>query len=68
MKTAEQLLAAGLKTVDSVQLFQLLQEAIDLARFEAGRHALAKGREEKLKDQVARQIKTITQLETALWK
>jgi hypothetical protein len=68
MRTADQLLAAALKTQDSTALYQLVQEAVDCIRFVESREAFTKLRETQLQDQVKRQREMIDNLERTLWK
>jgi len=64
----ERLLQQALKTQDPAKLFSLFEQALELAQFEAGRGELSRGRELKLKEQIARQAQMIDNLEKTLHK
>lgn len=66
-RTADQILTAMLKTHDSIELYKLLEDAVDTIRFTEAQLAFSKSREKKLTEQVARQRAMIENLEKTLW-
>lgn len=66
MKTVTQIQSEALRTQDPAVLYSLVEAALKLAEFEAARAALSQAREQKLKQQVQRQIQMITNLEQTL--
>lgn len=67
MKSLDQIQKEMLVTHDPVVLFELLNQAIENAKFQESRWAFAHGREQKLKQQVERQAQMITNLENTLY-
>lgn len=67
MKSLDQIQKEMLVTHDPVVLFELLNQAIENAKFQESRWAFAHGREQKLKQQVERQAQMITNLENTLF-
>ena len=67
MKTEQQILQEALKTHDPVQLYKLVQDALDLSKFHAAQKGFADLRVKKLEEQVKRQTAMIDNLEKTLW-
>lgn len=63
MLTRDQLIQRALVTQDPGVLFSLLEQALELAKFEASRGDIARAREAKLNAQISRQVQMIDNLE-----
>lgn len=68
MKSLIELRAAAGATRDPATLYSLLEEALELAEFEAGRAEFALLREAKLRDQIQRQAAAVDNLQKTPWK
>ena len=67
MNTTIEIMKQALATHDPDKLFRLVEQAIELAKFEEGRRAIAQGKVAKLEEQVKRQREQIEKLEKTLW-
>ena len=67
MKSIDQIQQAMLKTYEPRELSSLVEEALEVAKFYSAKAELAQAKAEKLKAQVARQTKMISDLENALF-
>jgi hypothetical protein len=67
MKTADELIAEAVKTQDPKVLYKLVEQAVDLARFEASSKAFAERRMQIMAEQNKRQLAMIDNLEKTLW-
>jgi hypothetical protein len=67
MRTSDQIQTAACATQDPIVLWALVQELIDLDRFNKAQVAFAKMREDKLKDQVKNLMASNANLEKTLW-
>ena len=67
MKTHDEILTQALATQDPARLYQLVEQALELAQFHAAQAGFSKLREQKLQEQVKRQAAMIDNLEKTLW-
>jgi hypothetical protein len=67
MRTSDQIQTAACATQDPIVLWALVQELIDLDRFNKAQAGFAKTREDKLKDQVKNLMASNANLEKTLW-
>ena len=66
-RTADQILTEMVKTQDPIQLYRLLEDAVDTIRITDAQLAGSKSREKKLTEQIERQKAMIDNLEKTLW-
>lgn len=67
MRTEHDIMVAALKTQDPGELFSLVEEALDVAKFHAAQLGFSKVRVQQLKDQNARQLSMINNYEATLF-
>lgn len=67
MRTSDQIQTASCATQDPIVLWALVQELIDIDRFNKAQAGFAKMREDKLKDQVKNLMASNANLEKTLW-
>lgn len=68
MKTPDDILKAALITQDPGKLFLLVEDAIRVARYEAGKREIAEAKLVKLRSQNQRQLEMINNYEKTLFK